>query len=433
MELGFGGARCALAVTCVFGTLAIGGTARAEMRVAWDCFLPESEVECRDVAGAFFATVPGVARADAEVADLSIQLRATRLARGQRYLADFAGTPFAPDAGQEPVVFALSEHVPDAAGRDRALMLLVALLQRGTVPYMHVATPGKGEGGVLRLEAAGNTAAGQGSGDAADEAGSQAGWYGRPSVAGELVSAGVRVISLEASFELGWSDPSWRWLTTASGGYRHLDLELPGTTLRGGFVQARGRSVLARSLGSGFGLGLVGAARREPQNNLESRAQAGVGLEWMHRELLRADEGNFGARYVMSGIWDRYATATVHGQTSRLYPHQSLSLFARWHLDAIDVEANVAGGVVADQPELWDVGGELAVTLRLAEGLELEIGGAVIYRGGAVHEPADLARIDPVASAVAGSDFGELTYTSRVSIAYSFGNDLLRAQDQRWR
>lgn len=406
MKLGGSGARCALVVTCVLALMSFGSVAHADVGVSWDCFLPSAPVECRDVAGAFFESVSHVRRGEGDGRQLSIRVRSTRLTSAERYVVDFEGTP----AGQQPIAFALTEQVPDSAGRDRTMMLLVALLRRGAALY---ASDGEPAG--------------------SSDDGPQSGWYGRPSLSGELVSAGVRVTSVEAGFELGWTDPSWRWLTTANGAYRHLDVQLGDARLRGGFVQARARSILGRSLGAGFGVGLIGSARREPQNNLLSRAEAGVGLEWMHRELLRTDDGNFGARYLMSGVWDRYAAPTVHGQTARLYPHQSLSVFARWHLDAVDVEADVGGGLVADQPELWDVGGELSLTLRLAEAVELEISGAVIYRGGAVHEPAEPGQLDVVATTVAGSDFGELTYRSGVSIAYSFGNGLLRAQDQRWR
>ena len=424
----------ASAVACALvslGGLAAPRVAQADAHVKWDCYLPDASVGCRDVASAFFASVPGVTRTDEEDARLSIRLRTTAMPRGRRYLAEFRGTPVAAERGQETVAFALSEQVPDAAGRDRTLMLLVALLQRGTVPYLNVSTPGKTEGGVLSIEATG--AAEPAADGAGASEGSTEGWYGRPSVGGEIVSAGVRLVSVEAELELGWSHPSWRFVLAGSGSYRHLDLELPGSRLRGGFVQARGRAVLARTLVRSVGVGVIAGARREPQNNLESRLEAGPAIEWLHRDFLRADEGNVGARYAILGAWDRYATVTVHGQSRELYARHSLTLFARLHLDAIDVDFDLTGGAIADRPHLWDVGGELSLTVRVASGLEVALSAATIYRGGAVHEPADPGSIDPVATAVSGSDFGELTYTAGLSLAYSFGNGLVRAQDQRFR
>lgn len=429
MKHGFGWGRSVLVVTCVLSLWTVGTPARADLRVEWDCFLPEAGVECREVANAFFPSVPGVERA-ADAPDLSLRLRSVEVASHRRYFADFRGRPLgARGPGEEEVAFTLIEEAPTAAGADRTLMLLVALLQRGIVPYLHVATPGAADDGVLRLEAA--AADGGAAAPSPDEA--RSGWYLRPSLSGEIVRAGVRVISLQSGLELNWSEPSWRWLASASASYRHLDLELPDGRLQGGFWQARGRSVLARSLGGGFDAAVIGGARREPQNNLDVRAEAGLGLEWVHREFLRADEGNLGARYQLLGTWDRYETETVLGQTARLYPRQALSLFARWHLEAVDLEADVTAGAVADQPELWDLGSDLTITLRLAQGLDLELSGSIIYRGGAVHEPADATALDPVASVVSGSDFGRLTYVSAISLGYSFGNALLRSQDQRWR
>ena len=433
MRRSFGWARCAPAVTCALMTWCVATTASADLRVGWDCFLPDAQVECGEVASAFFPSVPGVERQDAAEGDVAVSLRSVAVPSGRRYVADFGGAPATNgEMPSDAIAFSLVEQVPDAAGHDRTLMLLVALLQRGTVPFMHVPTPGEAEGGVLRLEATAGAqdlaAADQPSGDDA-----RSGWYVRPEVSGELVSAGVQVASLSGGLEVSHSTRSLRWLLSGSGGYRHLDVTLPSGRLRGGFVQARGSTTLAHSIGGGFSVALLGGAQRQPQNNLDLRGEAGVGLEWVHREFLRADEGNFGARYRLHGVWDDYDTETVLGQRSRLYARQSLGLFARWHLDDVDLDADVGGGAVADQPELWDVGGELSATLRLAEGLELSVSGSILYRGGAVHEPADPSQLDPIASVVSGSDFGELTYATGLSLSYSFGNGLLRAQDQRWR
>jgi len=433
MERNLRWARCAPAVTCALMAWMATTTAQADLRVGWDCFLSDAQVECGEVASAFFPSVPGVARRGGDEGEVTVTLRSVAVPSGRRYVADFGGTPeSSAEVPADAIAFTLVEEVSDAAGRDRTLMLLVAMLQRGTIPFMHVPTPGEAEGGVLRLEAtAGDTAAP--SGEESTEQDGRTGWYVRPEVSGELVRAGVQVASLGGGLELSHSTPSLRWLVSGSGGYRHLDVTLPSGRLRGGFVQARGSTTLAHSLGGGFSVALLGGAQRQPQNNLDLRGEAGVGLEWVHREFLRADEGNFGARYRLHGVWDDYDTETVLGQRTRLYARQSLGLFARWHLDDVDFEADVGGGAVADQPELWDVGGELSATLRLAEGLELSVSGSIIYRGGAVHEPADPSQLDPIASVVSGSDFGELTYATGLSLAYSFGNGLLRAQDQRWR
>jgi len=88
---------------------------------------------------------------------------------------------------------------------------------------------------------------------------------------------------------------------------------------------------------------------------------------------------------------------------------------------------------VLDSPELWHVGGELSAAVRIADGLQLAVGGQLLYRGGAIHMPADPSEIDPIATAAIGSDFGEITVQTEVSLTWAIGNSLLPSQDQRWR
>ncbi len=431
---GFARGRYVPMVTCIFVLwLGMGARAHAELRMHWDCYLPNAQVACSEVASAYFPSVAGIDRAASERrANVSVALRSVQVASAERFLVDFRGRPVGADARDDEVRFTLADEVPTAEGHDRTLMRLVGLLQRGTVPYLSVTTPGSSENGVLRLEAAG-TSHEEGSTDGSRGRDVHAGWYLRPSLSGEIVSAGMHMVSLSSKLELSYTDRCWRWLTTASGGYRHLDIDLGNEHLSGGFFQGNATSTLAHSLGAGLDLAVIGSARREPQNNLRSRVEGGAGVEWLRHPFLRADGTNFGARYVLSTTWDRYATETVLGQTERVYPRHALLLFAGFHLDAVDFKASVNAGAVADQPELWNVGADLKTTLRVTAGLEIELYGSVLYRGGAVHEPADPGRLDPIATIISGSDFYALTYDTGISLAYTFGNGLLYSQDQRWR
>lgn len=411
-------AACALALFT-----SLPASASAEMPAAFDCYLVPGEPTCQDLRRAFGESVPGLAL-DADDPELTVTLRDSEVALGRRYLARFAGRPRGSD---EAARFELTAFVPESAGHDRAIALVIALLQRGAVPFLEVRAPGTAEDGALHIEARATDAA-EGTDD--DD---PSPWYLRPRLSGGYVNAGLEVVNVGAGLELSYSDPEWRWRVDGSATYRYLDVDLGDSTLVGDFLSWSARSTFARSFGAGFSAAIFGGARSEPNNNLSLRGDAGVGVEWVLAPFLAANETNIGARVAMIGYADRYVTANQEARASRVFAEPAVTVFGRVHTRPFDLEVAATAGTLLDRPELWHVGGELTATVRIADGLQLSVGGELLYRGGAIHMPADPSQIDPVATTAAGSDFGEITVQTEVALTWAIGNSLLPSQDQRWR
>jgi hypothetical protein len=401
--------------------------ARAETAVRFDCFLSEGiEIQCREIAQAYRSSIPGLTLVE-DATLFEVRLRSTEVAGGFRFFADFSGHSLSePEAG-EPLQFTITEDVPRSAGNDRTLLVLVALLQRGTLPFLRIDAPGEPDGDLLRVTATATQSA-------SHDAGSQAtGWYARPMIAGEFVSAGIMIATAQGGLELNYSDPEWRFRLISKASYRYLNLSLGDSHLEGSFVELEGETVLARSLGSGFSLALIGAASSKPQNNLDSRAGVALGVEWVLASFLRANETNIGTRLTLWGYHDDYVTPNIEARDERFYADPSFSLFGRVHTDIIDIEANASFGFVLDEPRFWTVGGELETSLRVFDGLSLALELELLYRGAALHAPMNSSALNPVATTLAGSDFGQLTVSAELTISWVFGNSLIRSQDQRWR
>lgn len=419
--------RWTLGAAMICALIGFPADAHAEIAVRFDCFLSEGiEIQCREIEQAYRSSIPGLVIVP-DTALFEVRLRSTEIANGFRYFADFSGRPLSePEAG-EPIQLTVTGDVPRSAGNDRTLLVLVALLQRGTMPFLRIDAPGEPDGDLLRVTA--TTAQ-----SASPEAGSRTtGWYARPMIAGEFVSAGLMIATVQGGLELNYSDPEWRFRSRGKAGYRYLNLSLGGSHLEGSFVELEGEILFARSLGSGFSLALIGAALSKPQNNLDSRAGVALGLEWVLASFLRANETNIGTRLTLWGYYDDYVSPNNEARGERFYGDPRFSLFGRAHTDIIDVEANASIGFVLDEPRFWTVGGELKTSLRVFDGLALGLELTILYRGAALHAPMDSSALNPVATTLAGSDFGELTVSAELTVSWTFGNSLIRSQDQRWR
>jgi hypothetical protein len=422
----------ALALASVMGSLCLGATtaqADAPLRVRWDCYLEDAAVDCNALANAYAEATPGVVL-DADDAELEVHVRSTEVAPRRRYVVEVRSSRTTEEPATRAVTdrLRLARDVASTRGEDQTLLDVLALLQRATLPFLEVGAPGRVEDGVLTLRA------GAPSASSSAPASEPSTWFFRPTLSGQIVSAGVRVYGLGGGLELSRSTPRHRVRVVGDASYRYVDFTLPsGESLRGGLVRAGGSVVGARSLGRGVSVAVLGNAQRQPQNNLELRADLGLGLEWLRAPFLATDGTNFGVRYRVRATHDRYVVETTQGHATQTYPHHTLGVVGLAHYDAIDLSLDLALGAPLLEPSLWDVRGNASVTFRVAGALEIGVGATFVIRGGAIHEPGDRSALDPVATLLAGSDFGRLTVEAELSLAYTFGNGALRTEDRRWR
>ncbi|MCB9603146.1 MAG: hypothetical protein H6720_22750 [Sandaracinus sp.] len=411
-----------LALAGVMASLCLGATsaqADAPLRVRWDCYLEGAAIGCNALANAYAESTPGVVL-DSEEADLEVQVRSVDVTPRRRYLVDITRP------GDAPSTLRIARDIANSRGSDQTLLDVLALLHRGTLPFLDVSAPGRVEGGVLTLRA----------GASSDEGpvAEPSPWFVRPTVSGQLVSAGVRIYGVGGGLEVNRSTPTLRLRLAGDVSYRYVDFALPGgDTLRGSLVRSSTGLTVARSLGRGTSVAVLASADRQPQNNLALRTTLGVGFEWLRSPFLATDGTNFGIRYRVRAMHDRYVVETSQGHEEHTYPRHVLGLVGLAHYDAIDLSLDVSVGAPLLDPSLWDVNGSASITFRVAGALEVGVGASFVLRGGAIHEPADADALDPVATLLAGSDFGRLTVEAELSLSYTFGNGALRTQDRRWR
>lgn len=412
-----------LAIAGVMGSLLLfAGTVRADepLRVRWDCYLEGAAIDCTALANAYAEATPGVVLGTDD-ADLVVHVRSTEIAPRRRYVVEVRSvSQNESSANASTSRLRLTRDVATSRGEDQTLLDILALLE--------VTSPGRVENGVLTLRAGSATTSSN------DPSSEPSPWFFRPTLSGQIVNAGVRVYGLGGGLEVSRSTPRHRLRLVGDASYRYVDFTLPsGESLRGGLVRASGSLVVARSLGRGVSVALLGNAQRQPQNNLALRADLGLGLEWLRAPFLATDGTNFGVRYRVHATHDRYVVQSAQGHETRTYPHHALGVVGLAHYDAIDLSLDLALGSPLLDPSLWDVRGDASITFRVAGALEIGVGASFVIRGGAIHEPNDSSALNPVATILAGSDFGRVTVEAELSLSYTFGNGALRTQDRRWR
>lgn len=388
--------------------VAIGAFA-APAAATFDCTLPN--LSCNELQAAYRAAVP-------DVEGLSVVVRSTELPTAYCYRVEVAR------AAQR---LELQRETPKSVADDEALLQVVGLLQQASLPFLSMQGNGTVEDGVLRV--AFET-------DVPEEAPADANepWFIRPSAWANFQSAGVRIGGVGGGLEVNYSGEAARVRARGDFTYRYLSFDLPDqSTIEGGFASGSGSLVGSVALDGGLSAGLRSTAHRAPNNNLEVRAAAGGGVEWLQRPMLETGESNIGGRLTVEAVYDQYVTGNRYGELALVYPQGTASAFARWHQERMDFSLSAEFSTPMHRPADWgiDAGGE--VTFRPGGGLEIGISAGLAYRNGAIEEPVDRDQLDSVATLLGGTNFVQVSYRANLSLSYAFGNSLLRSQDQRWR
>ena len=412
------------ALTALAWALLATSGARADVPVWLDCYLPEVELECRDLQQAFVSSVPGVVLAEARP-QITVELRVQEEAVGRVFYADFSGQSTG-SGTRDRIEFLLSQRIPTAAGSERTLLLLVALLQKGMTPFLELDAPGTVTNGRLTLDLH--------TGDDARRTSRAPRWYLRPAFVGDITHVGLEKITLTGQLEANYSLPEWRFRLVSELIWERWDFQIPDGRLRGDFFRGDARFHVVKSLGQGFSFGVFGAVGREPQNNIESRFEGAYGLEWALAPFVRAGEANVGVRLTGLVVHDRYVTPNFERRSERTSFRPGMTPFARVHFARLDIEASFWSSLIVDRPSIWGWGGDVNIAVRLTEGLQFTVTGWFTHQSDRVlREPDRIDQLDDVTAAALGNDFGRFVMGVNTGLSYAIGNALLRSQDQRWR
>ena len=416
-----------LAVLAAAATAA-PATARADVPVRWDCWLEAAAVECTALESSYFGSIAWLRRGTAtpEATVLTVRVRSTQVPDGTNVRVDFAGP------GEGPR-FSLHELLRRDVDRDTALVRLVGLLQRGTVPFLSLTEPGATRDGALHLAAIDPAGAGARR-PAPSGAAPTSGWTVSPSLWAQVVQSGISLTAGGADVSVARSGAPWRVIASGGAAYQHLRVDIPGANpIEGDVASGQARGVLARTVVGGLSLAGIGSVAHAPQDNLELRAEAGLGVEWVRSPFLPPSGNDFGVRYRVGLADHHYVTDNVLGARKMLFTQHAATAFVRWHEERLDVSTSVTASAPMARHDLWEVRGGVTAAVRLTDAVQLATEAEAAMRGGTVTEPQDPDALDPAAALLGGSDFGRVSYVAELKLTYSFGNPLLEARDQRWR
>lgn len=421
-------ARTSVWLTAAAAVSTAAPAARADVPVRWDCWLEEVRVDCATLESSYFESIPWLRReaTGGGARTVAVRVRSIVVPAGTSVRVDFAGP------GEGPR-FTLQELLRRDMDRDAALVRLVGLLQRGTVPFLALEEVGRTRDGAFHLQATDPGTSGARR-PARDAGAGTSGWTLSPGLWAEIVQSGITLTAGGAELSTAYSGAPWRLLASGGAAYRHLSLAIPGANrIEGAVASGQARAIVARTIRGGFSVAGIGSVAHAPQDNLTRRAEADVGVEWVLAPFLPASGNDFGVRYRLGLVNHRYVTENVLGARAMLFTQHAATAFVRWHQDSVDVTTTGTAAAPIARHDLWELRAGLTAALRLTEAVQLEAEAEAALRGGSLNEPRDPDALDPAAALLGGSDFGRVSYEAELKLTYCFGNPLLEARDQRWR
>jgi hypothetical protein len=434
--------RLAIASSLVFAAVVLAPAgASAELRVRWDCYLPNASVDCALLETSLTSKVPFLkvvsGRGDADVA---ITLTSVPAESSTRFKCDLVGKR---RDGYLTEVHT-SDKIPSSIDPATATVRIMTKLERGLDDFMDQKVASEVENGVLtirvmdpvRLPFAGRP----------EQSGVK--WYVSPALGTYLSDvSGVGVnASGNASLAFNYSERSWRVQQSIGASYSRQSQPVPGTgeTASVSFAGGTASNVISRSLTSDdrWSVGLLMAAEKNPQANYTMRANGSVGLEFDLVPRQTVNQRNFGFRCAIGPELEHYDATNIEGLGEQAVGRQFCDLFLSWHLPEVDVWAALSETTILDDFDYRSVSGSVSATWRLTDNFTFSpwVGVQQINKAINQAEPSNVTYADPrqeieasLLSAAQGAYTAPFGVQSGLSLRYLFGNGSLSLEDQRWR
>ncbi len=433
--------RATLAPLVFLAVMLTPSPAKATLRMKWDCFLPNAEVDCGVLESSLTSKIPFLKvvprRADADVV---VTLASAPAEDSTRYRCDFVGKRI---DGYATEVHA-TDRIPYSIDPSTAMVRLMTKLERGLDDFMDQKVAAEVEGGALtiqlldpvRLPFTGRP--GQ----------SGVKWYVTPGIGTDFSDVdGVGINgSGNASVFFNYSERSWRVQQWMGANYSEQSQPVPGTNETASITFAGGNAnnVLSWSLTKDdrWNAGLLMAAEKNPQANYRMRANTSAGLEFDLVPRQTVNQKNFGFRCAVGAEFQRYDATNVEGLTEQIVGRQFCDTFVTWHFAPVDVLASVGETSVLKDIDFRSFSSSVSASWRLTDNLTISpwINLQQINRAINEAKPTDVVYSDPrqeiEASMLAAVESG---YTapfgvqSGMSVRYLFGNGSLSSEDQRWK
>jgi hypothetical protein len=425
----------------VLSLFLVATAARADLRITWDCYLPNAGVDCSVLESSLTSKIPFLkivsARGDADVVTTVTSLPSEN---GTRFKLDFVGKPV---DGYTTEVHTF-DKIPSTVDSTTATVRILTKLERGLDDFMDQKLVAEMKAGTLDLQLT----------DPSNlpfvgrPEQTSLKWYVAPILStyfSDVEGVGINA-SGSAGVSYNYSERNWRVQQGLSANYSRQSQPVPGTneTASIQFVGGNATNVLSWSLGdaSRWSLGVLLSAEKNPQANYTYRANGSAGVEFDLVPRQTVDQKNFGFRCAVGPEFQRYDATNIEGLQQQLVGRQFCDVFLNWHFDPADVNGSLGETSVLEDVAYRSFSATLGTVWRVTDNFLVSPWVVLQQINKAINEgkPTNTVYKDPrqeiEASMLAAVQQG---YTAPFGIQaglwmrYLFGNGSLNLEDQRWK
>lgn len=424
-----------------FALVLFSSPARAALRIKWDCYVPNTNVDCAVLRSSLLSKIPFIETvsrpSDAEV---FVTVSSIPAEDATRFKLDFVGRPV---DGYTTSVHT-TDKIPLTIDAATTLVRLMTKLERGLAEFLDQKQTAGVQGGKLDLVLTDPV-------DVPFEGRAEQSakkWYVVPSLGSylsDVVGVGVNA-SGTATLSFNLSLQKWRVQQAIGASYARQSQPVPGTTETASidFAGAYVNNVLSRDLTKDhrFSLGLLLAAEKNPQANYRMRANGSLGFEFDLVPRQTTNERNFGFRCAVGPEFQRYDATNIEGLDEQVVPREICDVFFNWHFRPIDLSATVSETMVLKDVDYTSFSAGLGATWRVTDNFLISPWVAIQEIVKAINEaaPISAAYSDPkqeieasMRAAVQQGYTAPFAVQSGLTIKYVFGNGSLASEDQRWK
>jgi hypothetical protein len=416
------GFRRALAYALGLGALLLAPEARAELRVKWDCFLPNSGIDCALLESSLTSKIPFVKIVPTLAeADVVATLTAVPAEGGMRFRLDFVGKPL---DGYVTQVHS-NDKIPSSIDSTTATVRILTKVERGLDDFMDQKVIAEVKDGTLDIQL---TDPSHLPFTGRPEQSSLK-WYVAPGVGAyfsDVVGVGINAQG-NASLSFNYSERAWRIQQQINGNYFEQSQPVAGTN---------------ETASIKWTLGALAAGEKNPQANYTFRANASVGIEFDLIPRQTVNQKNFGFRCAVGPEFQKYDATNVEGINQQLVARQFCDVFLSWHFDAIDVGGSLGETTILQDITYRGFSASASITWRMTDNLILAPWVYVQQINQAINEaqPTTVVYSDPrqevqasMLAAVQQGYTAPFGIQAGLSLKFVFGNGSLSIEDQRWK
>jgi len=419
----------------------VGPSAVADLRVEWDCYLPDTGVDCALLESSLTSKVPflKVVTTPGE-ADVTATLTSVPAENGTRFRFDFVGKPL---DGYVTQVHS-TDKIPSSIDSTTATVRILTKIERGLDDFMDQKLVAEVKNGKLDIQL--NDPAHLPFTGRPEQTSVK--WYVAPGIGSyfsNVLGVGINA-QATASLSFNYSARTWRAQQEISANYSEQSQPVAGTTETASIEFAGGSAinVMSWALTSDghWTAGLLASAEKNPQANYTFRENASAGAEFDLVPRQTVNQKNFGFRCAIGPEFQRYDATNVEGVDQQLVGRQFCDVFLSWHFQPIDVAGSLGETTILESFDYRAFSASASVTWRLTDNLIVAPWAYVQQTHQAINEarPTTTVYSDPrqevqasMLAAVQQGYTAPFGIQAGLSIKYLFGNGSLSIEDQRWK